>query len=267
MNSRDYLDRIGASRSFHPSLQTLAALHESHMAAVPFENLDIPLGREIVMDEGRFLGKIVRQQRGGFCYELNGAFAWLLREIGFDVTFLSARVFSDEGVPGPDFDHMALLVRVDGENWIADVGFGDSFRRPVRLERDDIQLDSDPRGLEHRFVEEDGTWSLWKRETRGDADHAEWACRYSFTLAPRRLDEYSAMCRHQQVSPESSFTRRIVCSRTTTEGRITLTATMLIETTMNGRVETPVPRERWHHVLRDRFGVVLPRRIDRWPDP
>ena len=260
-----YLSRIKLRESPAPDLVSLVTLHESHLAVVPFENLDIPLGREIVMDEGRFLDKIVRQRRGGFCYELNGAFAWLLREIGFDVAFLSARVLSDEGVPGPDFDHMALLVRVDGEDWIADVGFGDSFRRPVRLERDDIQFDSDPRGLDHRFVEENDTWSLWKRATRGDRDG--WACRYSFTLAPRRLDEYAVMCRHQQVSPESSFTRRIVCSRTTPDGRITLTATMLIETTMNGRVETPVPRERWHDVLRDRFGVVLPRQIDRWPDP
>lgn len=260
-----YLDLIGASGSLSPSPESLVTLHEAHMAAVPFENLDIPLGREIVMDEARFLDKIVRQGRGGFCYELNGAFAWLLREIGFEVTYLSACVFSDEGVPGPDFDHMALLVHLDGERWLADVGFGDSYRRPLRLVENLVQVDSDPRGLEHRLNESRGTWSVWKRELRGHAGREEWARRYSFTLEPRQLEQYSEMCRHQQVSPESSFTRKVVCSKATPEGRLTLTATALVATTASGRAETPVSRETWHDVLGERFGVVLPSPIARWP--
>jgi N-hydroxyarylamine O-acetyltransferase len=255
-----YLDRIGASAPLHPSRSTLIELHDLHMVTVPFENLDIPLGREIVMDGSLFLEKIVRQRRGGFCYELNGAFAWLLKEVGFDVSLLSAGVFNAEGVAGPDFDHMALRVTIDGESLLADVGFGDSFRSPLRLQAGEVQRDNDPRGIEYLLTEEEGTWVLWKRDGSG-----EWVRRYWFTLAPRRLEEYAEMCRHQQTSPESSFTQRIVCSRATDEGRLTLSATELIETTPAGREETPVAREEWYRVLQDRFGVELPGEITRWP--
>lgn len=264
MRPADYLDRIGASGSFDPSVESLVTLHELHMAAVPFENLDIPLGREIVMDEARFLDKVVRQRRGGFCYELNGAFAWLLRAIGFDVTFLSARVYDGDGKPGPDFDHMALGVAIAGETWIADVGFGESFRAPLRFVPDKAQRDSDPRGHEYRFTDASGVTVLWKRDIASERGEG-WIPQYSFTLTPRALGEYAAMCRHQQTSAESSFTKKVVCTRTTAGGRITLTAAALIETGVDGRVETPVAREDWYDVLKTRFGVVLPSEIVRWP--
>ncbi len=239
------------------------------MLAVPFENLDIPLGREIVMDESRFLEKIVRQRRGGFCYELNSAFAWLLRKVGFEVEYLSARVVGADGEPGADFDHMVLLVDVGGERWIADVGFGDSFRSPLRLVPDEVQRDGDPRSIDYRLTEEGERWSMWKTSSpsgpRSPDKGEEWTRRYLFTLEPRSLDQYAGMCRHQQTSPASSFTRKVVCSRATTDGRITLTATTLIESTADGRVETPMCREAWHDVLRERFGVVLSEKITRWP--
>ena len=87
-----YLDRIRHTGSTTPTLETLRTIHRAHMLAVPFENLDIALGRKIVVDEEAFLRKVVEQHRGGFCYELNGAFAALLRGLGFQVTLLSARV-------------------------------------------------------------------------------------------------------------------------------------------------------------------------------
>jgi len=249
------------------SQDSLCRLHRAHMLTVPFENLDIPLGREIIMDEDRFLDKIVRQHRGGFCYELNGAFAWLLRQIGFEVEYLSARVVGPAGEPGAEFDHMALLVEVSGERLIADVGFGDSFCSPLRLVADEVQRDSDPRAIDYRLTEENGTWTMWKMRVPDSVHSApgEWVRQYLFRLEPRRLDQYTEMCRHQQTSPVSTFTRKIVCSRATTEGRVTLTATTLIESTADERVETPVDRERWHDVLRDRFDVLLPEQITRWP--
>ena len=86
-----------------PTLETLRALHKAHMLAVPFENLDIHLGRPIVLDEDRLYRKIVGERRGGFCYELNGLFAALLRELGYEVTLLSARVSCEQGGFGPEF--------------------------------------------------------------------------------------------------------------------------------------------------------------------
>src|SRR5712692_598787 len=105
-----YLRRIDHAGPIAPTRETLHSLHRAHMFAVPFENLDIHLGRKIVCDEGRFLHKIVNERRGGFCYELNGALAALLRALGFQVTLLSARVGRDDGSDGPEFDHLTLRV-------------------------------------------------------------------------------------------------------------------------------------------------------------
>ena len=127
-----YLARINYSGPNESTAKTLRALHHAHLLAVPFENLDIALGRKIITDEDAILNKIVTLRRGGFCYELNYAFAALLRALGFHVTLLSARVARSNGEEGPEFDHLALRVDL-GEPWLADVGFGESFLEPLRL--------------------------------------------------------------------------------------------------------------------------------------
>src|SRR5204862_6646887 len=129
-----YLSRIAYAGPRDPTPQVLSALHERHLLSVPFENLDIHLGREIVPDERRIVDKVVAERRGGFCYELNGAFAALLRALGFEVDMLSARVPRADGTTSPEFDHMTLLVRAEGERWLADVGFGECFVHPLRLD-------------------------------------------------------------------------------------------------------------------------------------
>lgn len=136
MDVQAYLQRIhypgsltpDADRSSidRPSIDLLRSIHRAHLFTVPFENLDIHLGRQIVCDEERILRKIVNEHRGGFCYELNGAFAALLRALGFRVTLLSARVAREGGGYGPEFDHLTLGVDLD-EPWLADVGFGEGF--------------------------------------------------------------------------------------------------------------------------------------------
>src|SRR6184192_3506570 len=100
----EYLSRIGYVGPRDATAATLRALHERHLLSVPFENLDIHLGREIVPNEQRIVDKVVAERRGGFCYELNGAFAALLRALGFDVTMLSARVPRADGTTSPEFD-------------------------------------------------------------------------------------------------------------------------------------------------------------------
>ena len=112
-----YLERIDYRGPTAPAAGTLRALHRAHMFAVPFENLDIHLGRTILCDVDRFLEKIVNRRRGGFCYELNGAFAALLTALGFEVTLLSARVARPDASFGPEFDHLALRVSCSGRHW------------------------------------------------------------------------------------------------------------------------------------------------------
>jgi N-hydroxyarylamine O-acetyltransferase len=112
-----YLQRIDYQGSLKPDVDLLRSLHRAHLFTVPFENLDIHLGREIVCDESRILHKIVNEKRGGFCYELNGAFAALLRALGFRVTLLSCRVARQDGSYGPEFDHLTLRAISKNPGW------------------------------------------------------------------------------------------------------------------------------------------------------
>src|SRR5215213_9389215 len=133
MDIHDYLNRINYRGTLEPSVATLEALQRAHLLAVPFENLDIHLGRPIVLDQAALFDKIVRRRRGGFCYELNGLFAALLSALRFDTKMLSASVANAKGEWGPEFDHMTLLVTLD-KRWLVDVGFGDSFIEPLPLD-------------------------------------------------------------------------------------------------------------------------------------
>ena len=126
LNAPAYLARIAYTGPTPPTIETLRSIHRAHLQTVPFENLDISLGRTIVVDEDATVRKIVEQRRGGFCYEMNGAFAALLRALGFRVTLLAARVARPQGGEGPEFDHLTLRVDLE-EPWLADVGFGESF--------------------------------------------------------------------------------------------------------------------------------------------
>ena len=110
MNIPAYLSRLNYSTSVKPDAETLHGLQFAHLLNVPFENLDIGLKRPIQLSEEALWEKLIIRKRGGFCYELNSLFAWLLKQIGFDVTYLNARVFNREGNLGIDFDHLALLV-------------------------------------------------------------------------------------------------------------------------------------------------------------
>lgn len=249
VNVLAYLDRISYTGPTAPTAETLRALHRAHMLTVPFENLDIALGRKIICDEEAIIRKIVERRRGGFCYELNGAFAALLRELGFKVTLLSARVPREDGSDGPEFDHLVLRVDLE-EPWLADVGFGDSFLEPLRLKAGIEQ----PQGArQFRVAEEQGSLQLEMAESS-----AGWKREYSFTLAPRQFSEFADMCHYHQTSAQSPFTRKKVCSRATPDGRITVADRKLIVTRDGKREESLLDSdEQWQAALKQYLGVVL----------
>ena len=139
LDTTAYLNRINYSGAVTPSAETLRQLQLHHLWAVPFENLSIHSAEPIILNDAALFDKIVVRRRGGFCYELNGLFAALLRQLGFEVQMLSASVANSEGEWGPEFDHMTLLVSLD-ERWLVDVGFGDSFVEPLRLEERGDQI-------------------------------------------------------------------------------------------------------------------------------
>lgn len=247
-----YLSRIGAAAPQAPTAAALASLHRAHLLAVPFENLDISLGRPIRLDRDALLRKVVDARRGGYCYELNGLFALLLRSLGYAVDLVSARVASAGGGLTEDFDHLALVVTggvLDGAV-LADVGFGDAFIEPLAL-RDGEQR-AEP-GKHVGLVRDGALWHYRERQPDG-----EWHTQYVFTQASHPLADFEERNAWQQTSPESHFTRSRVVSRLTATGRITLSGDRLITTTHGRRHETELPDEdAVRAALAEHFGIDL----------
>ncbi|HEX5166755.1 MAG TPA: arylamine N-acetyltransferase [Thermomicrobiales bacterium] len=240
-----YLARIGYSGPRSATIETLRDVHRAHLLAVPFENLDIHLGREIVLDETRLVTKIVGERRGGFCYELNGAFAALLRSLGFSVRLLSAGVRRDDGTFGPEFDHMLLHVDLD-EPWLADVS---TFMEPIRLS-DDMQNDSRDVYQLDRSGEQ---FTLLRQEPDNT-----WSARFRFSLTPWHLSDFAGMSHYHQTSPDSDFTQKRICTRLTPDGRVSLTDGRLIATRDGLRTETPIANEaQFADALLEHFGIIL----------
>ncbi len=238
----------------------LQALHEAHLLAVPFENLSIHYGQPIILQETLLFNKIVRQHRGGFCYELNGLFAWLLGQLGFQVTLLSAEVAGDAGNFSPEYDHLTLLVRhLSGSDWLADVGFGNSFLHPLRFEAELEQDGADGRGYRLHRNDDDRTEQTqreyWIVQQLNDAT---WQPQYRFTLQPHALADFTERCIYQQTSPESHFTRQRICSLATPTGRMTLSDLRLITTIHGERKEQLLTsEEEYIATLAEQFGVIL----------
>lgn len=253
MNIPAYLNRLHYTRPVKPDAEILRGLQIAHMMNIPFENLDIGLKRSIQLSEGALWEKLIVGNRGGFCYELNGLFAWLLKQIGFDVTYLNARVFNQTGELGIDFDHLALLVEIPGQStrWLTDVGFGDSFNEPLNFEDSSEQV----QGLRaYRLEQTPEGYITWQKNY-----DASWERHYFFDLQPHKFPaDYEAACLYHQTSPRSSFTRSSIISRATPEGRSSLEDGWLILTINGTREKRRVKdQEEYRVLLNEYFEVVL----------
>jgi N-hydroxyarylamine O-acetyltransferase len=243
-----YLARIGVPRPTGLDAATLRDLHRAHLVAVPFENLSIHLGEPISLDEADLIGKIAGRRRGGFCYELNGAFACLLEYLGARVRRVSARVRGGDGVLGPPFDHLALMVWLpDGTGpWLADVGFGSHSTYPLLAGTRAGQADP-------------GGHFLLTGTPDGDIDVAkDGQPQYRFELRERALADFVPTCWWQQTSPQSHFTQSVICSRLTADGRVSISGRRLIRTVDGQRTELDLADDQ--AVLtayQDHFGISL----------
>jgi len=245
-----YLKRIQYLGPQVPTAETLRQLHEAHLLAVPFENLSIHRGEPIELADEALFDKMVMRRRGGFCYELNGLFAALLRSLGFEVAMLSAGVMRASGDFSPDFDHMALLVNHE-ERWLVDVGFGDLFRQPLRLDERGPQVQGESA---YRIdPDEEGRFILMRSDEDGP-----WLAQYRFNLEPHVYADYAERCVYQETSPESHFKQRRICSLATPDGRVSLSEMKLITTRNGERIERELAGEaEYAEVLKERFGIVL----------
>jgi N-hydroxyarylamine O-acetyltransferase len=246
-----YLERIGISRVERPSHGYLASLMHNHLLSVPFENLDIHQGIEIKLDPEHLFEKIVVHRRGGFCYELNGLFDWLLRNLGFEVSMLSARAYFPASASyGPEFDHMTLLVTLE-RSFLVDVGFGDCFRKPLLF----------PDGA---VKDVSGTYRIHPSQfIQGGFDverciGSAWESEYCFDLTSRKLEDFNEMCAYHQTSPDSHFTQDLVCTVATQEGRKTLSQNNLTFTRGQEVEKQPVSsQDHFYQLLGEHFGIEL----------
>ena len=214
MDINAYLRRINWTDPVSVDATTLRRLHVAHLRAVPFENLSIHWGEPIVLGDDALFEKIVTRRRGGF---------------------------------GPDFDHMILLVRLE-QRYLVDVGFGDSFLKPLRLDERGEQIEAH---RTYRIAQKNDQFVMTRRDGAGD-----WMPQYRFTLDAYDYGAYQAMCHYHQTSPQSHFTQQPICSLATADGRITISGMKFITTVGRNREERAIQSagER-EGLLRECFGI------------
>jgi len=215
MDLSAYLRRIGWSGPVAPDLPTLQSLATHHTAAVPFENLNPFLGVPVSLDIASVQNKIVREARGGYCFEQNRLFSDVLRQIGFDVTELAARVLwnqSDDAITARS--HMLLRIDLDEQSWLVDVGFGGQTPTgALRLVADIEQM------TPHEAFRLLGAGSEWRVQA---CFRDEWKTLYRFDLQPQYPIDYEAPNYFMSTHPASHFTRNLVAARAAPGRRLAL---------------------------------------------
>jgi N-hydroxyarylamine O-acetyltransferase len=245
----EYLERLGVKvdgRS--PSPDLLGELQLAHLIRVPFENLDVFHRRGVSTDIEHSLAKILAGGRGGWCFELNGAFGWLLSEVGFEVDYVSCRVHGDDGW-GPPLDHCALVVHLEGRRVFVDVGFGDCCIVPIPLERGThvglprtVRCDVDNDGFVIADRQADGSWTdrLWG------------------SFEPLALDAFKPRSDFLQTEPGLGWTTKPFATRATGRdgSRITLRPGVFRRRDACGEfVDNPVEPDQWSALLSAEFGL------------
>lgn len=197
------LHRIGHNGRVAADVETLFALHRAWRQTVPYENLDIQLGRPISLDPDALFDKLVRRRRGGYCFEQNAGLATLLRLAGFQVTMVEAAVMRAARGEGMWGNHNALLVDLDGRRWLADAGIGDGFVEPLPLREG-----PHPRGeLTYRLQRLDpDTWRFHHHPGGTVAS-------YDFRLQPREIADFAIRSREMSTSPTSAYVTTLMAAR------------------------------------------------------
>lgn len=248
-----YLRRIGFAGSAEPTLACLRDVHFAHAVSIPFENLDILLGRQIRLDLASLQAKLVTGGRGGYCFEHNSLLAAELETIGFTVTRLAARVRFGRREVGAR-SHMLLRVDADGRPWLADVGFGGSgLLQPMSFEPGPAVTQF---GWTYRLVADGPERVLQTSEPGG------WVDQYAFTLDPQHPIDYEVANHYTSTHPNSPFTRTLTVQRPqpgNPEVRVVVRGRKLIEYSPGGRsTSRRISDHDLLSVLAKRFGLVFP---------
>lgn len=277
MDVAAYLDRVGldAADVATPDPETLHALQRAHVTTIPWETLGVagdPFGpaegEGISLDREHLFEKLVVRERGGFCYEQNALFEWALTELGFDVSVRAAHMLDDAGEVGAPAVHSALVVGVEGERLLTDVGLGvPPMRRPTPLPGGDVAAGADDppadwtgdavedeAGVEWRVVASDRPDADIETQFRKPGER-EWSDRYVLRDVDREWAYFDATCEYLATAPESPFTGSPSVSLATPKGYVKLRPDTVVERAGHRRVERPIREPEWRDRLRTTFGL------------
>lgn len=239
-----------------PDLATLRALHRAHLLAIPYENLDVQLGRPVTIERPAIFEKIVRHGRGGWCYEMNGLFGWALEQLGFRVVRGAGAVMRE--VMGDQMigNHLVLPVTLPEGLYLADVGFGDGPIEPIRL----VPGPFVAHGFAYRLDQMDSVWWRLCNHPLGGAKS------FDFTLAPADEALLAEKCAFLQTFQESPFVQNLVCQRYTGAGLSVLRGRVLRHLCGDRAEEQLISSaDELVSVLVGLFGLDVPEAASLWP--
>lgn len=249
MNVIKYLERIDYTGVIDVKDDVLTRLHKQHVHQVPFENLDIYYKRGFDLNIERVYKKIINDMRGGFCYELNLLFSWLLNEIGFSSRIIASRIFNEVGILGPEFDHMSVYVKTKKE-FLLDVGYGDLFVTPIEI-TSGVQSD----GRNYFRIDK---WNQQEYLVSMSPDGVNFSKRYTFSLDVVKAEDFDIICLDKQTNPDSYFVKNVICTKPTETGRVTIFNNKLVEKEGELRIEKPIQtNESLIGYLKSKFGIVI----------
>ncbi|KAJ7399261.1 Arylamine N-acetyltransferase, liver isozyme [Pitangus sulphuratus] len=281
MNIQEYFGRVSYNKPHKDAdLQTLTAIFQHHIQAIPFENLSMHCGESIELDLQSTYDKIVRKKRGGWCLEINHLLFWALQELGYDICILGGNSYEPAGrAYTAEMNHILLKVVIQGNSYIVDAGFGGAYQmwQPLRLisGKDQPQVP----GI-FRFTEDNGTWYFEKVKRKhyipeqSETPHftdtpgvGNIRKIYRFTLEPRHINDFQELNTYLQVSPDNILRKKSICSLQTTEGLIALVGWTLTEVKYNYTEDmdlvhiTTLTDEELEKTLKDKFNIVLENKL------
>jgi N-hydroxyarylamine O-acetyltransferase len=241
-----FFHHIGLSKPQSISFDTLKEIHKHHLLSIPFENLDIIFGTPLSMDPAQILKKIIKDKRGGICFETNTLFYSVLVSLGFDVHYISAKFWNDDKQNwNPDYSHLALLVKIEGNMYLADVGVGGGFLEPLLL-KDGYEY-SDSNGSYRVRETNQSNYLLQKLDE-------SWKDLLQISIDPKEHDLFNEQFLYFQTSKDTIFTQNKIVNLLTTDGRITLSDHQLKVTRNHTISVTDIDsEEEWHSVYNEVF--------------
>jgi N-hydroxyarylamine O-acetyltransferase len=256
MNLDAYLSRIGLSGPLPPTLDTLTKVHRAHLRAIPYENLDVQLGRPVTIERPPIFEKIVTRRRGGWCYEMNGLLGWALGELKFKVTRVAGAVMRE--ALGDTFigNHLVLKVELDEGVWLADAGFGDGPLDPIRIAPGDFTS----AGFAFALSQVDDTWWRLHNHPYGGAKS------FDFTMNEADESLLASQCHNLQTQPWSPFVQNLVCQRHTPEGLTILRGRVVRSIGKDGHRDSVLnSADELVQFLEEAFDLRVPEAATLWP--